>query len=335
VLVILISIVLLAACSARDYPVDHEQLSEEERIVIRFSHVVGEETPKGLASRRFAKLVEERTDGFVEVQVFPNSFLYKDGEELDALLAGEVEMIAPATSKITSLVPEWQVMDLPFAFRTMEEVKEYIDGPAGEVLKKKLREQGISPLAFWDNGFKQMTNNERPLRVPEDFRDLQFRIMASDVLKEQFQLLGAEAKVETFDQVFSVLEKQTLNAQENTFSNIVNRKVHHVQDYITVSNHGYLGYVVLMNNQFWKKLPDEVQIVILDALEEVTAWQQSLAEEVNREKYDYLTACQCIDIHELSDAERKQWEEALLPLYESFSERYGAIYIDYLPKNKR
>lgn len=331
---ILFIICWLAACEQKAYPVDHEQLSEEERIVIRFSHVVGEDTPKGLASRKFAELVKERTDGYVEVQVFPNSFLYKDGEEISALLDGDVQIIAPSTSKITTLIPEWQVMDLPFAFETKEEVREYVEGPVGEVLMNKLEEEGIYPLAFWDNGFKQMTNNRSPLQHPDDFRDLQFRIMSSEVLYEQFDLLGAEARVETFDQVFPVLNTGELNAQENTFSNIVNKNIHIVQDYLTVSDHGYLGYLVLMNGEFWQNLPDEVQIVILDALHEVTEWVKELAEEVNEDAYGQLEECRCIEIHELTDEEKQLWEDAFLPLYTSFEQRYGELYINHLPKFK-
>src|SRR5699024_10289857 len=114
------------SCQMKSYPKDYEQLSDEERIVIRLSHVVGENTPKGLASRYFAEKVKERTDGYVEVQVFPNSKLYKDGEELDALIDGDIQMIIPATSKITPLVPEWQVIDLPFAFADVYEIYDYL-----------------------------------------------------------------------------------------------------------------------------------------------------------------------------------------------------------------
>src|SRR5699024_8757833 len=233
-----------------------------------------------LASRYFAEKVKERTDGYVEVQVFPNSKLYKDGEELDALIDGDIQMIIPATSKITPLVPEWQVIDLPFAFADVYEIYDYLGSPAGKVLKKKLEEEGMYPLVFWDNGFKQMTNNENPLHKPEDFTDLQFRVMSSEVLVEQFALLDADAKIETFDQVFSNLEKEKVNAQENTFSNIVNKNMYDVQEYITVSNHGYLGYLVLMNADFWHSLPDDIQVIILDVLDETTAWEIEVAQEV-------------------------------------------------------
>lgn len=329
--VILLFIFILSACQ-QTYPVDHEQLSKEERIVIRFSHVVGENTPKGRASRKFADLIEERTNGYVEVQVFPNSFLYKDGEEIDALLNGDVQMIAPSTSKITSRVPEWQVIDLPFAFDSVREVREYVEGPVGKVLMKKLEGEGMYPLAFWDNGFKQMTNNRTPLRVPDDFKDLNFRIMQSEVLMEQFNLLGANARVETFDQLFPVLNDAELNAQENTFSNIMSKNIHTVQDYVTLSNHGYLGYLILMNEAFWRELPDDIQIIILETLEEMKDWTIKLADEENKKNYNKIITKEGLTVHELTSEERQLWEKAFIPLYQSFKERYGASYIENLPE---
>lgn len=330
-----IILLLLVACQWQSYPQDHEQLSDDERIVIRLSHVVGENTPKGLASRYFAEQIKKRTDGYVEVQVFSNSKLYKDGEELEALLNGDIQMIIPATSKITPLIPEWQVIDLPFAFNDIYEVHDYIDSHAGKVLKKKLEEKGLYPLAFWDNGFKQVTSNEKPLRQPDDFKDLHFRVMSSDVLKKQFSLLGAKATVETFDQVFHNLEKNKVNGQENTFSNIFNKNMHSLQTHLTVSNHGYLGYLVLMNAEFWHSLPDSIQVIILDVLDETTKWEVDMAQEVNRKNYKALQECNCIEIHKLTEEEQQSWEEALYPVYDYFIERYGAQYIDYLPKYEK
>jgi C4-dicarboxylate-binding protein DctP len=324
--------VFITACQVQSYPEDHEQLSEEERIVIRFSHVVGEDTPKGLASRKFADLVKERTDGFVEVQVFPNSFLYKDGEEIEALLEGDVQMLAPSTSKITEWVPEWKVIDLPFAFKDEKELHDYLNSPAGRILEDKLVQKGFYPLAFWENGFKQVTNNQYQLQYPEDFKGLKFRIMSSDILEEQFSILGAHSKVETFDQVFPSLEQGVLNAQENTYSNIVSKNIHKEQSHLTVSNHGYLGYLVLINDDFWQSLPDEIQVIILDVMDEVTEREKEMARDLNKQGYKYLQECQCIDIHELSESEKIIWEDALAQLYDSFSEQYGAQYINYLPK---
>lgn len=326
---------MLAACGIKSYPVDHEQLSEDERIVIRFSHVVGENTPKGLASRRFAEKIYEKTNGFIEVQVFANSNLYKDGEEIEALMNGSVQIIAPATSKMTAIVPELQVLDLPYAFRDVADVEQYIDSPAGKVLQRKLEEEGLYLLGYWPNGFKQMTNSERVLQNPHDFKDsqLNFRVMAKGVLTDQYEALGASAQVETFDRVYSELEAENVNAQENTFSNIYNKNIYELQNYLTVSDHGFLGYFLLINGEFWNGLTDETKMIILETMEEVSEWVTKIAEQSNEESYRALKDCNCIELKELSAREKRQLEKQFTSIYADFSERYGRQYIDYLPKN--
>jgi C4-dicarboxylate-binding protein DctP len=333
-LAVLLLLILLTACQATEYPVDHEQLGSEERIVIRFSHVVGENTPKGLASRKFAKLLKEKTNGYVEVQVFPNGYLYKDGEELDALLQGDIQMIAPATSKITSIVPEWQVLDLPFAFQDVSEVHEYLSGNLRQKFMNKLKANGVFPLAIWDNGFKQITNNNHLITSPEDFTSLRFRIMPSPVIKNQFETLGSETHSKSFNEVYQLLEKKSIHGQENTFSNIVSKDLQSLQEYLTVSNHGYLGYVVIVNKKFWDGLPKDVQMVIKETMKEVTEWEVQLAKELNRKNLREIETCSCIEIYELSKQEKQQWEDALKPVYKQFEARFGAEYIEQLPKFK-
>lgn len=326
---------LLSACQPSAYPVDHEQLSEDERIVIKFSHIVGENTPKGLAARKFARLVKERTDGFVEVQIFPNGYLYKDGEELEALLKGEIQMVAPAMSKLSSISPEWGVIDLPYAFQTSEEVKEYLQGSMGKVLFHKLQMRGYHPLGIWDNGFKQITNNVRPLIEPEDFSGLKFRIMSSSVLASQFQQLNAASQTKSFNEVYQLLDSQKVNAQENTFSNIASKNLHSLQNYLTISDHGYLGYVILMNNEFWNSLPESVKSIIEETMEEITEWEYKIAKELNEQSLNELVDCDCVDIHYLEADEKQRWEKAFKPVYQEFEERFGADYIKNLPKSKK
>ncbi|WP_153722042.1 DctP family TRAP transporter solute-binding subunit [Sporosarcina cascadiensis] len=327
-------IVMLAGCQQTRYPVDHEQLSGEERLVIRFSHVVGEDTPKGLAARRFASLMKERSDGYIEVQVFPNSMLYKDGEEMEALSDNDIQMIAPATSKVTSIVPEWSVMDLPFAFDSYEEVHAYIKGKTGQELISKLDQQGLVMLGMWDNGFKQLTNRDFPINEPTDIKGLNMRIMPSDIIEQQFNLFGASAVKLDFDNVFQSLDEGLIDAQENTMSNITSKSLHYRQEYMTVSNHGYLGYVLLMNKEFWEDLPDEVRSLIEETLSEVSEWQQEIAHKLNDQELSKLEECNCIEITHLSDEEKQQWEEAFSPVYDFYRGRFGAKNINSLPKIK-
>lgn len=325
---------LLAGCAQKEYPVDHEQLSEEERLVIRFSHVTGEDTPKGLAARRFARLMKERSNGYVEVQVFPNSILYRDGEEMEALSNNDVQMIAPATSKVTALVPEWSVFDLPFAFHSYEEVHAFMRGRTGQGLMGKLDRHGMIAFGMWDNGFKQLTNRDFPIHVPAEVKGLTMRIMPSDILEQQFELFGAQTVKMEFDSVFQSLNERSVDAQENTMSNIISKSLHLKQNYMTLSNHGYLGYVLLINKQFFEDLPEEVQTLFTDTLAEVSEWEQQVAHELNEKELSTLEECSCIEIYQLSDEEKQQWEEAFEPVYDFYRGRFGAKYINSLPKIK-
>jgi C4-dicarboxylate-binding protein DctP len=318
----------LSGCQKRAR--DLEQVGEDERIVIKFSHVVSEFTPKGLAARRFAELVHERTKGRVEVQVYPNSQLYMDGEEIDALINNHVQMVAPATAKMTEYFPELLLFDLPFIFEDYEQVHRFIDSDTGSRLLAKLRGNGMLSLAMWDNGFKVMTAN-RPLHSPEDFRGLRFRIMPSRVLDAQFVQLGARATDLPFSDVFVALERKLVDAAENTPSNIYSKKFHTVQEHLTISNHGYLGYLVLTNEDFWASLPEDIRIILEEALEEVTSWERQIAQDHNERDLERIIKSGQIEVYTLSDENREAWRIALLPIHERFLKEIGPELINIAP----
>ncbi|MCL6638199.1 MAG: TRAP transporter substrate-binding protein [Firmicutes bacterium] len=325
VLVLWLGLFLLtfvAGCSRR--VTDLEQVSPEEKIVIKFSHVTAENTPKGLAAKRFAELVKERTGGRVEVQVFPNSTLYKDGEELQALQAGAVQMIAPATAKLSGQFPAWQVFDLPFAFPDEEAVHRAMEGYIGKRLLTLLEENKVKGLAFWDNGFKQMTSNGRSLRKPEDFQGLSFRVMInSQVLKKQFERLGARPEEVPFNDLYSALEAGAVQGQENTISNICSKNLQKVQTHLTISNHGYLGYMVLTSSNFWAGLPEDIRMVLEGTLAEVTLYERELAAQMDREGLDLITASGAVEVHFLTSEEKREWMTAWRPLYPEFKNIIG------------
>lgn len=324
----------LTACQTTEaqYPYDYEQLSEDERIVIRFSHVVGEDTPKGKAARKFAELVKERSEGFIEVQVFSNGSLYKDSEEMKALQNGDVQMIAPAISKLTHMVPELAVYDLPYAFRSYEEVHEYAVSPAGEKLTNRLQSYNLMSLGIWDSGFKQFSNNVRPISHYRNLQELRIRIMPSDILYEQYAIVGATPKRIEFNNVFSELASNNVDGQENTLSNITSKNLHSLQNYLTVSNHGYLGYFVLFNLEFWNSLPADIQLLLHETLQEVQLWEWQIAKEMNEKTLQEIESCQCIDIHYLSEADIQEWQEGFKPIYDYFQREYGTYYIQALPR---
>lgn len=313
-------------------PEDDEQKGLTEQIVINFSHVVAENTPKGLAAQKFADLVKEKTDGKVKVEVFPNGSLYSDGEEIDALRRGDVEMIAPAYSKLTGLVPKWQVLDLPYVFLNYEDVEQAYTGEIGSTLLKSLQSKDIKGLALWSNGFKQMTSNNGPLIHPRDFWGQRFRIMPSDVIKEQFKVLNVRTSVIPFNKVYRNLESRFIDGQENTISNIYSKKFYLVQDYMTISNHGYLGYAVLMNEEFWDSLPKDVQQIIIESLDETRHWLLNHSIIMNKTQLENIKKLSDINIYVLTPEEKKEWMNHFKPLYKKFEGVIGKKLMDEVYK---
>lgn len=317
---------LISGC--QKLPTDQEQYTKDEHIALKFSHVVAENTPKGQGVRRFAAEVRDLTRGRVDVEVFPDGQLYGDSDELEALLSGKVQMIAPATAKLAELVPAFQVFDLPYAFPDEASVLTAMEGPVGRRLLAGLRRQGMVGLAMWDNGWKEMTSYRRPLLLPADFRGQTFRVQPGSILQSQFELLGGETKVIPFDQTFRALQTHQVDGQENTPSNIYSKKFHAVQRYLTVSNHGYLGYVVIANASFWDHLPLEVQAALTAAMADATRWVRENAARLNETDLEHIRASGQVEVHVQTEAERSAWLQTLQPLYASARDTVGADMVD-------
>jgi C4-dicarboxylate-binding protein DctP len=252
-------------------------------IVIKFSHVVAQNTPKGQAADYFKKLVDERTKGRVKIEVYPNSQLYKDKEEMEALQLGAVQMLAPALSKFAPLgVKEFEVFDLPFLFDNYQELHKVTQGPVGAKLLAKLEAKGIHGLAYWDNGFKVMSAN-KPLKTPADFRGQKMRIQSSKVLDSEMRSMGAIPQVMAFSEVYQALQTGVVNGTENPPSNLYTQKMHEVQKYVTVSEHGYLGYAVIVNKKFWAGLPADIRTILEGAMKDATKFANDVAKKDNDE----------------------------------------------------
>ncbi|MGK2849532.1 MAG: DctP family TRAP transporter solute-binding subunit [Candidatus Limnocylindrales bacterium] len=310
---VLLAIVLIVGCQAR--AVDNEQVPAETRITVRFSHVVAENTPKGIAARRFADLVNERSAGRIEVQVFPNSSLYADGEEFQALLDDKIQLIAPSTSLVADLVPEWQILDLPFLFADTGQVSPSMAGPLGRRLTALLEPTGMVGLEFWEGGFRQMTNSRRELRLPADFRGLRMRYQASPVRRQQFELLGAQPVRGTFADLYRLLEQGEADGQENSLSNIESKRLFEVQRYLTVSSHSYLGYVVLADQDWWNGLAERDRAVLAGALAETTDWLRANAPRIEADALDAIRESGDVLTHELAPDERATWRTTIDPIY--------------------
>jgi tripartite ATP-independent transporter DctP family solute receptor len=307
---------------------DDEQKRLGEEPVIKFSFVVAENTPKGLAAQEFARLVQAKTNGHIKVELFANGTLYNEPDEMEALQRGSVQMIAPSFSNISEVIPEWAVMDLPFAFQSDQAVDEAFNGTIGQLLFQSLEAKGMVGLGYWANGFQQITSNKGPLIHPADFRGLHIRILPSKVIESQFRQFEATTTPIPFNQVYRSLETGIVDGEENTISNIYSKKFYQVQKYLTLSNHAYLGYGVLMNKSFWDQLPQEDKKVISEAMNEATLWSNRNAVAMNHKQWQELQRVGGIEIHILSPAERTEWLHALEPVYDLNAPYIGQKLLD-------
>src|SRR5450830_1884517 len=301
-------------------------------ILIKFSHVVANDTPKGKAAERFKELAEKATKGRVKVEVYPNSTLYKDKEELEALQLGAVQMLAPSLAKFGPLgVKEFEVFDLPYIFPSKEVLYRVTEGPIGKDLFKKLEPKGITGLAYWDNGFKVMSAN-KPLHLPADFRGLKMRIQSSKVLDAQMRALGANPQVLAFSEVYQALQTGVVDGTENPPSNMYTQKMHEVQKYVTVSNHGYLGYAVIVNKKFWDGLPPDIRAALEKAMKDATTFEKAIAQRDNDMALEAIKKAGKTEIYTLSVKEQADWRKALLPVQQQMEGRIGKDLISAINK---
>ncbi|MEH6351400.1 TRAP transporter substrate-binding protein [Pseudomonas sp. 3JA] len=293
-----------------------------EPIVIKFSHVVGEQTPKGQGALMFKKLVDERLAGKVKVEVYPNSTLYGDDKELEALLLGEVQIIARSLAKFDQYTKSVQLFDLPFLFNDIAAVDRFQRSPEGQKLLKSMESKNITGLAYWHNGMKQLSAN-KPLRTPEDARDLTFRIQTSAVLEEQFKAVDAKAKPMIFSVVYQGLRTGLVNGTENTYSNFYNQKLNEVQKYVTESNHGILDYMLITPSDFWKGLPPDIRSELDKIVVESTAYANQEAERFNQQDKQHVLDAKTTEIITLTPEQRNAWREKMKPVWTKFEQEIG------------
>jgi C4-dicarboxylate-binding protein DctP len=297
-------------------------------ITLRFSHVVAPDTPKGKGADKFKELAELYTDGKVKVEVYPLAQLYKDQEELEALQLGAVEMVAPSLAKFGPLgAKEFEVFDLPYLFTEKAALRAVTQGPIGKQLLRGLESKGIRGLAFWDNGFKIMSAN-KPIGMPGDLAGLRMRIQPSRVLQAQMKALGVVPQVIPLPEVYQALEMGVIDGTENPPSNMLVQKIHEVQSHATLSNHGYLGYAVIVNKAFWDGLPSDIRAALDKAMAEATTYTNNIAESDNEQALVTMKAAGKTQFHEQTLAEKQAWMAALAPVYGDVASRIGQDRID-------
>ena len=301
-------------------------------ITIKFSHVVAPDTPKGQGALRFKELAEQRTNGKVKVEVYPNSQLYKDKEEMEALQLGSVQMLAPSLSKFGPLgVKEFEVFDLPFLFKDTEAFRAVTEGALGKELFAKLEPKGIRGMAYWDNGFHIMSAN-RPLHHVADFKGLKMRIQSSKVLDAQMRALGALPQVMAFSEVYQALQTGVVDGTENPPSNMYTQKMHEVQKNATLTDHGYLGYAVIVNKKFWEGLPADVRGKLEEAMKEATDYANDIAQNENDVALAQMKASGKTEFHTQTKEEREAWIKALKPVHKEAESRVGKDLIEAIYK---
>jgi C4-dicarboxylate-binding protein DctP len=292
-------------------------------LVVKLSHVVAEQTPKGQASLKFKELAEKKLPGKVEVQVFPNSQLFGDGKEMEALLLGDVQIIVPSLSKFDRYTKKLQVFDLPFLFHDIAAVDRFQHTKEGKALLDAMKSKGIKGLAYWHNGMKQMSTNRDTLRLPGDVKGLKFRIQQSDVLEAQFRAVGANPQKMAFSEVYQALQTGVVDGQENTWSNIYSQKFYEVQKTIAVTNHGVVDYMAITNAKWWDGLPADIRKGLQEAMDEATRFGNGVANDFNERDHKRIAEAGKAKIQTLSKDDVAAWQKAMQPVWKKFEGDIG------------
>src|SRR5437016_7113705 len=304
----------------------------QQPTIIKFSHVVAVDTPKGKGAEYFKKLAEERTKGRVKVEVYPNSALFKDGEEMEALQLGSVQMLAPSVSKFGPLgVREFEMFDHPYMFDSNEELHKVCEGSVGKQLFKKLESKGIVGVAFWDNGFKDMSAN-KALRKPEDMKGLKMRIQSSKVLDGEMRAFGALPQVMAFSEVYQAMQTGVVDGSENPPSNFYTQKMHEVQKYLTLTDHGVIEYAVIVNKKFWDGLPADIRATLEGAMKDATKYANDIAKKENEEALAAVKASGKTEIITLTPQEKAAWKKVAVAVHKENESRIGKDIIETVYK---
>jgi C4-dicarboxylate-binding protein DctP len=291
-------------------------------IKIKFAHVVAETTPKGIGALLFKERVEKELAGKVVVEVYPNSQLYDDDKVMEAMLLGDVQMAAPSLAKFGQYTKKLQVFDLPFLFDNLAALERFQSGKMGKDLLNSMQKKGYKGLAYWHNGMKHLSAN-KCLHVPEDAKGLKFRIQPSDVLQAQFEQLGASPQKLAFAEVYNALQTGVVDGTENPWSNTYSKKFYEVQKCISDTDHGYLGYMVVTSNKFWKSLPGEVRTTLEKILAELTVEVNQKATALEKEDRQKIVDAKRAEVIKLTDAELGKWRDIMKPVWKKFEKEIG------------
>jgi len=322
---------LLLAAALAAFGVSQASLAQQP-IVIKFSHVVANDTPKGHAAEFFKKRADELTKGKVKVEVYANSTLYKDKEEMEALQLGAVQMLAPSLAKFGPLgVKEFEVFDLPYIFDDYNDLHKVTQGPVGQQLLAKLEPKGIKGLAYWDNGLKVFSSN-KPIKTVADFKGQKMRIQSSKVLDGEIRALAAIPQVMAFSEVYQALQTGVVDGTENPPSNLYTQKMHEVQKFVRITNHGYLGYAVIVNKKFWDGLPADIRGQLEQAMKDATVFANDIAKKENEAAIEAVRKSGKSEVSVPTPEEKLALKKALIKVHKDYEDRIGKDLIQSIYK---
>ncbi len=302
-------------------------IAAEKKIEVKFSHVVADLTPKGQASMKFKEILDK--SGIFDVKVFPSSQLYGDKEELEALRANNVQLIAPSMTKLVGFNPQFQIVDMPFLFATDDAVAAFWKSEKGKTLFNSLRRAGFLGLAHWPNGFTQFLNAKRPLKKPADFKGLKLRVQSGGLLDARNKALGAGSQTMAFAEVYQALNSHAIDGLDNTFNNHETQKFYEVAKYLTIGNFTRIDYSVLTNVKFWDSLKPDQQKIFMAAMDAATEYERKLSMEMDTKSLEIMKKDKSVQIYTLTPAERQEFIKALSPLYKQYESKIGKDNIEY------
>ena len=315
--------ILCGALSLATFMLTSVAVAQTPPIVIKFSHVAALESPKGAGAERFKKLAEERTKGRVRVEVFPNSVLFKDKEELEALQVGAVQMLAPSVSKFGPFgVKEFEVFDLPFVTPDLASFQQVATGEFGQAMLRRLEPRGVRGLAFWDAGFRVITSN-KPLQRLADFRGQKIRINSSKVIESQMRALGVLPQTLAFSEVYQALQTGVVDGADTIASNAYSQKFYEVQKHINLLHHSHQAYAVIVNKKFWDGLPPDLRTILESAMADATTYETAMSVAEERDALDRMKASGRTTLYEPAPADREEFRKAMMVVHREMEGRLG------------
>jgi tripartite ATP-independent transporter DctP family solute receptor len=289
---------------------------------IKFTNGINADHPVGAGVKRMQEVLDAKTGGKLKMNLFWGNAAGGDLQATQALRAGTQEMVCTSTSPLVGIVKELGVFDLPFLFANEKEADAVLDGPAGQYFNKKLEAAGLVNLAYWENGFRNLTNSKRPVAKVEDFDGIKVRVMQNNIFLDTFKTLGTNAVPMSFGEVFTALETKTIDGQENPFVTIDTSKFYEVQKYLSVTRHAYTPFLILYSKKLWDKLSPQEQAALREAAIEGQKVERATIRAQSDTALVSLKA-KGMQINEITTAEQRRMFEKVKPVYDKNSANIG------------